>query len=89
MRTTVDIPDTLGRQVKSRAALSGQSLKHFIIHALECQLAAGVSNSLVRTDRALPVIRSRKPGSLKLTPDEVSALLVREEAAAYGTALRR
>ena len=89
MRTTIDIPDALGRQAKSRAALAGQSLKCFITQALERQLAAGVLTGPERTNGALPVIRSRKPGSLRMTPDEIGALLVREEAEAYAADVRR
>ena len=89
MRTTIDLPDALGRQVKSRAALVGLSMKSFVAQALERQLAAGRQPDAASANGELPVIRSRKPGSLRLTPDEVSALLVREEAEAYATAVRR
>ena len=39
MKTTVEIPDALFRQAKSRAAAAGQSLKTFITEALEARLA--------------------------------------------------
>lgn len=89
MRTTIDLPDALGRQVKSRAALAGLSIRSFVTQALERQLAAGRQTDATPATGELPVIRSRKPGSLRLTPDEVSALLVHEEAEAYATAMRR
>lgn len=89
MRTTIDIPDALGRQAKSRASLAGVSFKRFVREALERQLAAGLACEPAATDRSLPIIRSRKPGGLVLSPDEISAILVREEAAAYGADLRR
>jgi predicted DNA binding CopG/RHH family protein len=35
MKTTLDIPDPLLRQVKARAALRGVSLRKFVAEALE------------------------------------------------------
>ena len=89
MRTTIDIPDLLGRQVKIRAAQTGQPLKRFITRALERELAGGAPCERLRARVSLPVIRSRAPGALKITPEEVSAWLVREEVAAYGSDVRR
>lgn len=88
MRTTVDIPDTLGHLVKIKAAQTGQPLKAFITRALERELASEPLAATRPRKPSLPVIKSRVPGSLKLTPDEISALLVREEVAAYAAALR-
>lgn len=85
MRTTIDIPDRLGKQVKSRAALAGLSLKQFVTQALERQLAAGVEPSAPQQAYELPVVRSRAPGSMTLTPEEISAVLIREEATAYAS----
>jgi hypothetical protein len=87
MRTTVDIPEALGRQVKIRAAQEGRSLKTLITQALERELAAAAPAVPPVTPR-LPVIRSSRPGSLKITPEEISELLVREEAAAYAADVR-
>lgn len=40
MKTTMEIPDTLFRKAKARAAERGQSLKEFITDALQAKLAA-------------------------------------------------
>jgi hypothetical protein len=64
VRTTVDLPDPLFRQVKSAAALRGSTLKEFIQEAL---LQAVASDSRVR----LPLIRSKEPGALRLTNAEI------------------
>ncbi len=88
MRTTVDIPDALGRQVKIRAAQEGQPLKVFIARALERELTAPATTQYPRAVPYLPVIKSSKPGSLKITPQEISELLVNEEIAAYAAAVR-
>jgi hypothetical protein len=39
MKTTVEIPDTLYRQLKARAALQGQSMKDFLVEAVRAKLA--------------------------------------------------
>ena len=39
MRTTIELPDELLAQAKSRAALQGVSLKEYFIHAIEQSLA--------------------------------------------------
>jgi hypothetical protein len=39
MRTTIELPDELMTQAKSRAALAGVSLRQFFIEAVEQKLA--------------------------------------------------
>jgi hypothetical protein len=39
MRTTVDLPDPLFKQIKAEAALRGMKLREFIMRALERALA--------------------------------------------------
>jgi hypothetical protein len=51
MKTTVEIPDTLYRQIKARAALKGQSIKDFLVEAVRAKLVA---------DRAKPKKESKK-----------------------------
>ena len=38
MKTTVEIPDTLYRQLKARAALKGQTVKDFMVEAVRAKL---------------------------------------------------
>jgi hypothetical protein len=40
MKTTVEIPDSLYRQLKARAALKGQSIKDFLVEAVRSKLAS-------------------------------------------------
>ena len=69
MRTTVDLPDPLFRQVKSLAALRGSSLKEFIQDALQQAVTTG---RVQRGRRVrLPLIHSKRPGVLHLTNTEV------------------
>jgi hypothetical protein len=41
MRTTVEIPDNLYRQIKARAALDGQTIKAFFLEAVRDKLVTG------------------------------------------------
>lgn len=38
MKTTVEIPDNLYRQIKAMAALRGQSIKDFLVEAVRAKL---------------------------------------------------
>ena len=64
MRTTVDIPDAMYRQLKSRAAREGSSTRALILR--------GVKNVLKSEGRkagaavSLPIVRSKRPGSVPL-----------------------
>jgi hypothetical protein len=89
MRTTVDIPDALGRRAKIRAAQEGRTLKSLIIQALERELVSVPGLAVPASVPTLPVLKSQQPGSLRMSPDEVSELLVRKEAATYATDVRR
>jgi hypothetical protein len=39
MKTTVEIPDALYRQIKARAALHGQTIKDFLVDAVRAKIA--------------------------------------------------
>ena len=64
MRTTVDIPDGLYRQLKSRAAREGSSTRALILRAVK---------QILKADRrkagrpvSLPIVRSKRPGTVRL-----------------------
>ena len=69
MRTTIDLPDALFRQVKSVAALKGSTLKEFIHDAL--QQAVTSDRRVRRRKVTLPLIRSKHPGALRLTNADI------------------
>ena len=89
MRTIIDIPDDLGRKVKVRAVQSGESIKCLVTRALQREIAADRSVHQSSKPSDIPVLRSRNPGALTLTPEEVGDWLVREERAVYGADVRR
>ncbi len=62
MRTTVDIPDSLYRALKKKAAHEGHSVKELVLRGVESEL----QKQGVRPRRRGPIIDSRKPGSLDL-----------------------
>jgi hypothetical protein len=64
MRTTVDIPDPLYRQLKSRAAREGCSVKQLILRGVEEELQ--VARKTRRKRISLPLIASKKPGTLEI-----------------------
>ena len=63
MRTTVDIPDPLYRELKGKAASEGVSVKELILRGVEKELN-GRRTRLRKV--TLPLVRSKRPGSVKL-----------------------
>ena len=64
MGTTVDIPDMLYRQLKTRAATEGRSVKELILRGVQGELREGETKQRQRVK--LPIVRSKKPGSVIL-----------------------
>jgi hypothetical protein len=74
MRTTLDIPDGLYRELKARAAHQGTSVKELVLRGIHAEMKGeeSVSN---RGRIKLPIIRSKKPGRLKLTNAKIDEIL--------------
>ena len=70
MRTTIDIPDEMYRELKSRAALEGTSIKQLILRGVARDQKETVS---VKPRRRLsfPLVASKEPKSLKLGKEGV------------------
>jgi hypothetical protein len=64
MRTTVDIPDSLYRRLKGKAAREGRTVKQLILRGVKTELKGTARRrpNLVSS----PLIRSKHPGSLDL-----------------------
>ena len=64
MRTTVDIPDPLYRQLKTKAASEGRSVKELILRSVESELRH------TRRSRGkqivAPIIKTGRPGTLDI-----------------------
>lgn len=71
MRTSIELPDPLYREMKIRAANEGTTIREIILEGVTMRLR-GESASVTRGDGPrFPVIRSRNPGSLKLGEEGV------------------
>ena len=64
MRTTVDIPDPLYRDLKSKAAREGRSVRELILRGVEIELQLTPKRS--RRPVTLPLVRSKQPGTAAL-----------------------
>jgi len=73
MRTTIDLPNDLFRQAKSKAALRGKTLKEFVQAAIEKEVSTKTPRASHRVK--LPLIKSKNPKSLSLTNAEIENLL--------------
>jgi predicted CopG family antitoxin len=73
MRTTVDIPDSLYRELKSKAAREKRSVKELILRGVEVELRP---RSRKRSRRvSLPLVRSKKPGTLEIDNAKIFELI--------------
>ena len=64
MRTTVDTPDGLYRQLKSRAAREGSSTRALIPRGVKNILKS--ERSRAGSAVTLPIVRSKRPGTVAL-----------------------
>lgn len=71
MRTTVDLPDPIYRELKVRAASEGTTIREMILEGVALRLRASGEASFPQDRPRFPVIASRKPGSLKLGEEGV------------------
>ena len=73
MRTTVDIPDPLYRELKTKAAREGTTVKELILRSVEAKL---VEPKRKRPKRiVLPIIKSKRPGTLYLDNAKIAELV--------------
>ena len=90
MKTTLDLPDALVKQVKLRALRDGRKLKDAVADLLRKGLAATAGNSgsdvvapVVTKDKqtGLPLIQCKQDasGQEELTPERVADILLTQE----------
>jgi hypothetical protein len=76
MRTTIDIPDMMFREMKSLAARSGKSLRSFVVRAIEKEVARTRQAAERRYHVKLPLLKSKHPAKIKsMTNVEIEDLL--------------
>jgi hypothetical protein len=71
MRTTVDIPDPLYRQLKARAALEGTTIKKVLMGLVQRELAGRTRGHSV----SFPLIRGKETRRLNLTNEQIDQIL--------------
>jgi hypothetical protein len=71
MRTTIDIPDPLYRQLKATAAASGSSVRKTILLSVEKELRGASRGRRV----TLPLIKGKETRKLSLTNAEIHDIL--------------
>lgn len=74
MRTTVDIPDTLYRRLKTAAAQRGCSVKDLVLRGVKAELEGG-KPARKAPAVSLPIIDSKRPGWLRLTNQQINEIL--------------
>jgi hypothetical protein len=74
MRTTVDLPDELFRELKTLAVQRGISLKELLRTAVQHELAQAQEPAEAGRVR-FPVLSSKEPGKLQLTNADIEDLL--------------
>ncbi len=78
MRTTIDLPDNLFRKAKAVSSIKGLTLKRFIAMAIEHELGSSTVN-FERHRVTLPLVRSKRPGSITIGSDKIAKLLEIED----------
>jgi hypothetical protein len=72
MRTSIEIPDPLYRAIKIRAAREGTTIREIILEGLAIRLSTGAGPEKREGTRPrFPLIRAKKPGSLRLGEEGV------------------
>ena len=73
MRTTVDIPDTLYRELKSKAAREKVTVKQLILRGVQVELRSRSNKRKRRV--SFPIIRSKRPGTLEIDNAKIYELI--------------
>lgn len=71
----MDIPDPTYRQLKAKAALRGCSVKELILRGVEVELN-GEGRAKTKRRVALPLVKSRRPGWLRLSNKAIHEILL-------------
>ena len=90
MKTTLDLPDELMREVKIRAVLEDRKLKDQIAHLLRRGLAGRQDTAPIVNRVQIPLVEcghAATPSS-EMTPARVARLLLEEEADSKSGSLR-
>ncbi|HTJ31105.1 MAG TPA: hypothetical protein VL346_11425 [Acidobacteriaceae bacterium] len=73
MRTTIDIPDETYKELRILAAERRESIRKLVLDGI--QLVRQQNLRPTKKKFIVPVIRSSRPGALKLTNEEIDELI--------------
>jgi hypothetical protein len=73
MRITVDIPDSLYQELKTKAAREKRPVKELILRGVENEVALRKAKKTRRV--IVPLIRSKQPGTLEINNKKINDLL--------------
>jgi len=71
MRTTVEFPEPLFKEMKVRAASEGKTIRELVLEGVTMRLHAGREDRRPASRQRFPALRSSKPGSLRLGKEGV------------------
>ncbi|MEK7404150.1 MAG: hypothetical protein AAB225_03500 [Acidobacteriota bacterium] len=75
MRTTIDLPDPIYAKGEQVAKAKGFTLEQLIVRAIEREVAQASLETPYRGEISLPLIHSRRPGTLDLSSFDFDDLL--------------
>jgi hypothetical protein len=88
MKTTLDIPDDLFRQIKAKAASDGRKLKDVVEEALRLALDPPAQKSRKRPLK-FPLLRSRRKTPLDVPEDAAARAQLAEDLKRHEVPLRQ
>jgi hypothetical protein len=89
IRTTVDIPSALFRELKARAAEQGETLRTLLTRAIEVELGHRSATGATPPSRVkLPLIRHKGGPKLRITNEDIARVEEEEDRYRYRRSLR-
>ena len=73
MRTTIDIPDELHRELKAKAALEGRSVRDFVLDLIKSELRPERKAGKRVT---LPMIKAKRKGVFNFSREEIDEAML-------------
>jgi hypothetical protein len=83
MKATIEIDDELYRQVKVAAAIQGRKVKDLVAEGLRTVLRSPHAGPRTRRTQ-LPIVKSKKPGTLRLGNEAIAEIEARLEETKRG-----
>jgi len=83
MRTTIEMPTTLMREAKARAAERGESLKDLVNRAVARELGLASTQKRKQGRVTLPLIGREAAPTVLITNDDIAAALDEDDVERY------